>query len=468
MTEESQPIGQIISKHVHDVRNSINCLDLEAVLLGELSTDSEVVGTARRMSAELVQLEAMVKALQYKFALPAPPPLASGDKLPLSQRQTVDLETAVRQPAAYPVPPRELAVRETILIIDDQERNLQLLQALLGAIGHEVITATSGRQAFELLTACTPDMILLDVLMPGMNGIDVCRKIKEDRRWKDLPIIFLSAADDKNLIVEALECGGVDYVTKPFNKAELLSRVRTHLALRRAREELRNLAEDKDELLGILTHDLGNHLAAIHLNAIVLKKQLEAIPAPFAPLILNIVRSTELMAKFVQEFLANQSAERIHVQNESLEIRAILEEAVERHAILAEAKKIKLVVELPDQLIHAQADQQGLPCVIDNLLSNAIKFSPVETSITLTVGLGPQEWTYFTISDEGPGFTAEDKGKMFSRYGRLSARPTSGEPSTGLGLSIVKRLVEAMNGRIVVNSKVGEGACITVRLPAAI
>jgi len=334
-------------------------------------------------------------------------------------------------------------------------------------VGYEVICASSGEAAFELLAASTPDLIILDMNMPGMNGIEVCCKLKAKACWADIPIIFLSSADDKKVIVEALECGASDYVTKPFNKAELLSRVRTHLALKRAREELRDLAEDKDELLGLLTHDLGNDLAGLHLNAIVLEKQLDTLPAFCAPLVVNIARSTEVMTTFVEQFLTNQSAERIQVQLEALDIRTFLEEAAERQALVAEAKRITLFVELPEHPLHARADQEGLPRVLDNLLSNAIKFSPAGSCVTLNAGVGPLEWIHFSVRDEGPGFTAADREKMFSRYGRLSARPTAGEHSTGLGLSIVKRLMEAMKGRIIVESKAGAGACITVTLPAA-
>jgi len=138
---------------------------------------------------------------------------------------------------------------ETILIIDDQEQNLQIIGTLLTKTGYQVIRASSGPEAFELLAASTPDLILLDMLMPGMNGIEVCSRLQKNACWAEFPIIFLTAADDKKLIVEALECGGVDYITKPFNKAELLSRVRTHLALKRTREQLRHLAEDKERVL---------------------------------------------------------------------------------------------------------------------------------------------------------------------------------------------------------------------------
>jgi len=477
MNDDPKNIQRIIHQHVHDVRNSINNLDLQAVLLEDIGTDPEVAETLKGMRAEFTQLEATVKLLQSKFAAPQSSMLKADDSTQLKSAQ-IDLvggcgEAKEIDPEVL-FSPQDLVDLErntapkTILIIDDQEQNLHLIGTVLTMAGYGVIRASRGEAAFALLAASTPDLILLDMCMPEMNGIEVCRKLKAKECWADIPIIFLSSADEKNLIVEALECGGADYVTKPFNKAELLSRVRAHLALKEAREQLRDLAEDKDELLGLLTHDLGNDLLGLHLNAVALEKQLGNIPPHCAAFLSNIARSTEVITAFVQEFLANQSAEHIQVQPEPLDIRVILREGVERHVILAEGKKITLAVEFPDYPLYAHADQEGLLRVLDNLLSNAVKFSPTGSSVTLTAGVGPLAWTHFSIRDEGPGFTAKDQEKMFRRYGRLSARPTAGEHSSGLGLSIVKRLVETMNGRIIVESKTGEGACITVSLPAVL
>ena len=471
MTEDPALIQQIIHKHVHDVRNSINSLNLQAVLLEDQGTDPEVAATLTGIRAELTRLEATMKALQLKFSEPQPSTVADDDLTQLPKQQTAPArERKSKLPTPQPdaVKHAGITAPETVLIIDDQAQNLQLIGTVLSMLGYKVIPASSGEAAFALLTANTPDLILLDMQMPGMNGIEVCLKLKTKACWADIPVIFLSAANDKNTIVQALECGGVDYVTKPFNKAELLSRVRTHLALKRAREQLRDLAEDKDELLGLLTHDLGNDLTGLHLNAVALERQLDTIPALCAPLVVNIVRSTQTVTTFVQEFLTNQSADRILVLAEPLDIRAILQDAVERHTLVAETKRITLFVELPEHPLCAHADQDALPRVLDNLLTNAIKFSPAGSCVTLSAGEGPLEWAHFSVCDEGPGFTAADKKKMFSRYGRLSARPTAGEHSTGLGLSIVKRLVEAMKGRIIVESKAGAGACITVNLPVAL
>lgn len=354
---------------------------------------------------------------------------------------------------------------ETILVIDDQELNIRVVGTVLTMMGFEIVAAISAEQALKRLAARTPDLILLDILMPDMNGLELCRLLKAEPRWADIPVIFLSAADDKNLIVEALECGGVDYVTKPFNKAELLSRVRTHLALKKARDDLRRLAEDKDELLGILAHDLNNHLAGMKLSATVLAHRATALPPPCGTLVENISNSTDRMLAFVREFLANQSAERLPIQPEPVDLVALMADVAESHQLAAEAKKINLTAALHAEPVIVQADTEALSQVLDNLVSNAIKFSPSGRTVTVSVGSPTAGFGQCTVRDEGPGFSAEDQQKMFSRYGRLSARPTGGEPSTGLGLSIVKRLLNAMDGRITLESAPGEGAHFSILLP---
>jgi two-component system sensor histidine kinase/response regulator len=354
--------------------------------------------------------------------------------------------------------------QETILIVDDQEANLRVLAPLLTALGYDVIPASSGAQALDRLKARVPDLVLLDVLMPGMDGLEVCRQMRSDPRLAELPIIFVSAADDTNLIVSALEAGGVDYVTKPFQKAELVSRVRTHLALKQARDRARHLAEDKDELLGILAHDLKNHIAGINLQAELLAEDAISLPGIRKPVEGIRAASSRLLA-FVREFLSNQHAERLVLKPQPMDLRGPVREAVERHRPAAAAKQIALRVdEMPDPL-PVQADSEALAQVLDNLLSNAIKFSPADSTVTVVVQAGPVEFTSVTVADQGPGFTAEDRERMFRRYGRLSARPTGGEVSTGLGLSIIQRLVQGMHGRITVESTPGAGAEFRIMLP---
>ncbi len=359
--------------------------------------------------------------------------------------------------------------RPTLLIVDDQEENLRIVGTVLTTIGYDIVAATSASQAFKRLVSRQPDLILLDVLMPEMDGLEMCRRIQEDPRWKEIPIIFLSAADDKNLIVQALEAGGVDYVTKPFNKAELVSRVRTQLSLKEARDQLRALAEDKDEILGILAHDLKNHLAGINLSAELLQDNLAELPPRCATLVQNIAHSSERMAAFVKEFLANQAAERWKVTLHPVNLVDVAQSMAAAHRAAAVMKNIQLQTRLPDKPVVVTADGEGLRQVLDNLVSNAIKFTPAGGEVILSVEETPTGLAECRISDSGPGFSEGDRKRMFSRYGRLSARPTAGEPSTGLGLSIVKRLVEAMRGLMsLAEADARGGATFVVSLPVAV
>jgi two-component system, sensor histidine kinase and response regulator len=358
-----------------------------------------------------------------------------------------------------------------LLVVDDQESNIQVVGAALGKLGFEILPATGGVQAFQRLAVRRPDLILLDLLMPEMDGFEVCRRIRENLDWAEIPIIFLSSADDKGLIVRALESGGVDYITKPFNHAELVTRVRTHLALKKARDELKQLAEDRDELLGILTHDLKNHLGGMDMSAQLLRDRTEAMRDPKLRLMAeNISHSSSQMLAFVREFLANASSDHgLNLQTESLSLSDAAARAVQQHQEAAKRKQLAVEAVLPaSNGVLVQADSAALNQVLDNLLSNAIKFSPPGKQIRLTVCPPGARYVECQVQDEGPGFSENDKTRMFRRYGRLSARPTGGEPSTGLGLSIVKKLVLAMHGELACESTPGNGATFAFRLPRVV
>ncbi len=356
-----------------------------------------------------------------------------------------------------------------LLVVDDQEANIQVVGAALGKLGFEILPATGGIQVFQRLAARRPDLILLDLLMPDMDGFEVCRRILDNPDWSGIPIVFLSSADDKGLIVRALESGGVDYITKPFNQAELVTRVRTHLALKRARDELKQLAEDRDELLGILAHDLKNHLGGMGMSAQLLRDRTEAVADPKLRLMAdNIAHSSSQMLAFVKEFLANASADHgVQVHTESVNLSDAAARAFQQHGDAAVNKQLLLKIVLPTDGSLVQADPASLSQVLDNLLSNAIKFSPPGKQIRVTVCPPGPRFVECQVQDEGPGFTQEDKARMFRRYGRLSARPTGGEPSTGLGLSIVRKLVLAMQGELTCESTPGKGTTFAFRLPRA-
>ena len=369
---------------------------------------------------------------------------------------------------AAPVPalPSEIGSAR-ILVVDDQPANIQIVGAVLGNLGCEIIPASDGATALKRVALRMPDLILLDLLMPGMSGCEVCLQLKENSDWRDIPVIFLSAADDKDLIVRALDSGGVDYITKPFNQAELISRVRTQLALKTARDQLRQLAEDKDELLGILAHDLKNHLGGMNMSAELLRNRIEHFHDERLTLLSeNILRSGTQLLSFLKEFLANSSADNFFTPKlDAVNLVGIAATVVQRYQETAQRKQLEIQTDFPDGAVIVPADAMALEQALDNLLSNAVKFSPPGKIIFVKIRLTGGNRIECLVRDEGPGFSAEDKARMFRRYGRLSARPTGGEPSTGLGLSIVRKLVQAMNGELLCESNPGQGATFTICLP---
>jgi two-component system sensor histidine kinase/response regulator len=352
-----------------------------------------------------------------------------------------------------------------ILVVDDQTANIQTVGTLLSTMGYDVMSATSADQVMQRLAARVPDLILLDMMMPGVNGLDLCRRLKAKPRWDEIPVIFLSAAGEVPLITAALEAGAVDYVTKPFHRAELLSRIRTHLDLKAARDALRRVAADKDELLGLIAHDFKNHLAAMQVHADFLATSVTGFPPEAVECAAVISRESTRMARCVKELLDNESAGREALELTAVNLAETAADAAAAIRPLASAKNQSLVVQLPDRPLSVSADPAALRQVLDNLLSNAVKFSPPGGRVTLTVE-NSNGGARIVIEDSGPGFTADDLDRAFQRYTRLSARPTAGESSTGLGLSIAHRLATLMGGSLSIESR-DAGGCCTVRLPPA-
>ena len=353
-----------------------------------------------------------------------------------------------------------------ILVVDDQPANIQMLGAMLGGLGHEIVPASDGVSALKRISMRLPDLILLDLLMPGMDGFEVCRQIKADPAWREIPIIFLSAADDKELIVRALDAGGIDYITKPFSNAELLCRVRTQLIFKATRDRLAQIAEDKDELIGILAHDLKNSLGGMNMSAELLHRRVQQYnDGRLMRLSENLLHTSAQSLSFVKGYLANAASDQGFVP--TLDQTNLVEAAshvVWRYQEAAQRKQIQIQTNFMEEDSAVVADASALDQVLDNLLSNALKFSPAGKSVFMTVRAA-EGVVECEVRDEGPGFSQADKERMFRRYGRLSARPTGGEPSTGLGLSIVRKLVQLMNGDLSCESNAGTGAAFTFRLP---
>ena len=232
-----------------------------------------------------------------------------------------------------------------VLVVDDVARNVQLLGATLSREGYEVLFATSGEMALERLQARLPDLVLLDLMMPGIDGLEVCNRIKQDPRTLHLPVIFLTAANEADIAAKALTEGAVDFISKPFNTAELLARVRTHVDLKRTRDELQRIIAQKNELMSAVAHDLKNPISSMRFSAYMLRDEGLKAPDPRAELVDTILETCDGVLKFIQDRLELSAAEAKlgQLQLEPVDLAEIIKQVLRINTPTAHAKSQKLI-----------------------------------------------------------------------------------------------------------------------------
>ncbi len=370
-----------------------------------------------------------------------------------------------------------------ILIVDDIPQNLQVLGAILFQEGYELAFAENGVNALISLEELTPDLILLDVMMPDLDGFEVCKKIKSDDRIKDIPIIFITAKTEPESIVKGFELGAVDYISKPFNSKELSIRIKNHLELKKSREKmmdinkkLQKLLEDKNEYLGIAAHDMKNPLnSIIGFTSLTIEKislckpDCSIDPAKLVRDLSTVKDMASFMFRTINQLLNVETLESglLKLKLAKSNISQIVETTIQQNIILANAKHISIFVNDFSQYFGI-IDEDRFREIIQNLISNAIKYSPYEKNIFVSLNCFKTDngsFLKFSVKDEGPGLTDDDKEKVFGKFQKLSAKPTAGEQSSGLGLSIVKRVTEMLNGKAYVISEVNQGAEFIVEIP---
>jgi two-component system sensor histidine kinase/response regulator len=360
--------------------------------------------------------------------------------------------------------------KSRILVVDDISKNLQVVGTILRNEGYHVMPATSGLQALERVSAQPPDLILLDLMMPEMDGLEVCSRLKAEPLTRQIPVIFLTASNEMEHLMKGFEAGAVDYITKPFNAPELLARVRTHLELKHARERLREMNEEKNEFMGIAAHDLRNPLSAIQGYAEMIIEDAQSLAhRDLEGNGQRIREAAKRMTEMVQNFLDANRIERgeLKLNMAISDLSPLLQSVLETQSPHATAKGQMIQLELPPTPTLALADVSITLQVFENLVSNAVKYSPPGKKIFVRLK-AETGVVRFEVEDQGPGLSKEDQKKLFGKFARLSAKPTGGEHSTGLGLSIVKRLVEAMNGKVWCESELGMGAKFIVTIPQPI
>ena len=362
-----------------------------------------------------------------------------------------------------------------ILIVDDVQQNIQVVGTMLREAGYSIMPATSGSVALQRVQKKLPDLILLDLMMPEMDGLAVCQRLKEDPAARHIPIIFLTASNEMEHLVQGFKAGAVDYITKPFNAPELMARVRTHLELKHARDaivrytqELARLNNEKNEFMGIVAHDLRNPLGTITGFADLVLDDPEIPREEIHDFTRRIRDTAARMSEMVQNLLDANRIERgeVKLSLAPTDLCASLTSVVETYRPRAAAKQQVIHLQTGNIPLVALVDPNVIIQVFENLVSNAVKYSPSGKNIFVRL-MKTADGTHCEVQDEGPGLSGEDQKKLFGKFARLSAKPTGGEHATGLGLSIVKRLVEAMGGQVGCESELGQGATFVVQLPAA-
>ena len=354
-----------------------------------------------------------------------------------------------------------------ILIVDDIPANLKVLGDILKSEGYKVRPVPSGALALQVAEKERPDLILLDIMMPDMDGYEVCRRIKANPRLNDIPIIFISALNETNDVVKALKSGGVDYITKPFQAEEVIARVHTHVKLYQQSIELQNLNITKDKFFSIIAHDLKGPMGGFKGMTELLAEHIPNMTMDEVQEHLGTLRdSSSNLFRLLENLLqwARLQQGSIPYNPEPIYLQSIVMESIGPIQESAKHKDIEITQDISGQL-KVFADNNMLQTVLRNLLSNAVKFTINGGNVNLIAKTTDNKNIEISIIDSGIGMSPEMIDNLF-RLDSPSGRPgTAGEPSTGLGLLLCKEFIEKNGGKIQVESEVGKGSVFILTIP---
>jgi signal transduction histidine kinase len=357
---------------------------------------------------------------------------------------------------------------ESILVVDDEPTTLLSMRAFLQGQGYRALTASSGEEALLLCAQERPDLIMLDINMPGMNGIEVCRRLKSDPALASIPVLFVSALVETEYRIQAFQAGGVDYLTKPFHLKEVEARVKVHMELLRQRRELlagqealRRLEDLRDSFTHMIAHDMRSSLTAIGTSIELALESPERIP-PRRPLE-RALRVSRNLAGMVTQMLDVSRLEsgQMPLNLQVCGLEHLVRAALETLPPLPAHQRIEFT---PPASLWAQCDPELTTRVLANLLGNALKFIPNPGLVRIQFEMAETE-VWIAISDNGPGISQEEQELIFDKFGQAMGGRKQG--GSGLGLAFCKLAVEAQHGRIGVASAPGKGSTFWFTLPAA-
>lgn len=361
-----------------------------------------------------------------------------------------------------------------ILIVDDVMSNVLLLKVLLTNEKFAIATASNGRQALEQVEKENPDLVLLDVMMPDMSGFEVAQHLKSNPNTADIPIIFLTALNSTADIVKEFQVGANDFISKPFNKEELIIRVTHQISLVAAKrlilsktEELQRTIAGRDKLYSVIAHDLRSLMGSIKmvLNMLILNLPSEKIGAEMYELLTMANQTTEDVFSLLDNLLKWTKSQigKLNVVYQDVDLVEVTDGVIEIFSMVASLKKIRIREMKPEKMM-VNADIDMLKTVVRNLLSNAIKFSK-ENSEVLVKMEEVDGMAVVSVQDYGCGISEEGQKKLLHTDTHFSTFGTNNEEGSGLGLLLCKDFVVKNGGKLWFTSKEGEGSIFSFSIP---
>jgi two-component system, sensor histidine kinase and response regulator len=362
---------------------------------------------------------------------------------------------------------------KVILVIDDSPLDRKLISKVLERQSFKVFAAASGEEGISMIESVKPDLILLDIMMEGMDGLETCQILKEMPDCQNVAIIFMTGKTDPDSILQAFSEGASDYITKPYRIKEAMARIQTHLKVRSLLQQhtafiqaLTKANTEKSNFLGIASHDLRNPLVSINgLSHFLASGKFGALSDTQAEMASSIFEASESMLALVNDLfdVALIETGQLNVEIDQVDLYQLVKTSIHLYRVTAEKKDITIEFiekEIP-KLVNC--DKRQVRRVMDNLLSNAIKFSEPGTNIRVILE-SDNNWVFFRVADEGPGVPVDEFDKLFGSFSKTSVKPTGGESSTGLGLNICKKVMVAHGGDIFAENLPEKGAQFSVQL----
>jgi two-component system, sensor histidine kinase and response regulator len=474
--------GYLLSSDLlHDLRTPLNQIIGYSEMLSERAQESGQEGLVPDLRKVIVAGRQLLGLIEDNFH-------PSGESEPTMRHATqVGQEPTV---GGLPEEPAAGAVFADLtpgflLVVDDNESNREVLSRRLESQGYAVATANDGRDALQMLVADAFDLVLLDIMMPEMDGYELLGRLKADPRLRHIPVIMISALTELDSVARCIEMGAEDYLPKPFNPTLLKARIGASLARKRAHdrelvlyeqleqnfERLKELEKLRDNLTHMIIHDLRTPLTSV----IAGMQTLDVVGD------LNVdqrevmgiaVTGGEALLGMINDLLDVEKLESggMTLDYSALSPRGLVASAVGQVASLAESNHLTLVQSIAANLPPLRGDESKLRRTLVNLLGNAMKFTPSGGTVTVAVEASDGDEgqsTVFSVSDTGEGIPAEEFGRIFEKFGQVKPRHGERRIGTGLGLTFCKLAVEAHGGHIRVESTPGQGSKLSFTIPAS-